>query len=149
MAEQQPFSEQALDAGVAAWFGVTKVEAERNFIRDRMQAAITAALEHLGAEADEAFEELYQCDRRDPANAGDLAIWRAAWVAGQRAALAQQADWVAERWHAEVAQRPLVNVHRRSLDDVWRQVLGHLGVADHQARLGPTHDELLGTPKGQ
>jgi hypothetical protein len=50
-------------------------------------------------------------------------------------------DWVCERWHAEVANRPMVNVHRRSLDDTWRQILRHLGV-DDRARLGPTHDEL-------
>ncbi|WP_304308108.1 hypothetical protein [Pseudacidovorax intermedius] len=55
---------------------------------------------------------------------------------------AQLADWAAERWHAEVAQRPLENVHRRSLDDTWRQVLRYLGV-DDRVRLGPTHDELL------
>ena len=52
-------------------------------------------------------------------------------------------DWAAEQWHAQVAKRPMVNVHRRSLDDVWRQVLRHLGV-DDRARLGPTHDELRG-----
>lgn len=39
------FSEHALDAGVAAWFGVTKVEAEKNFIRSRMGAAVEAVLE--------------------------------------------------------------------------------------------------------
>lgn len=50
-------------------------------------------------------------------------------------------DWAADRWHAEVANRPMVNVHRRSLDDTWRQVLRHLGVND-RLRLGPTHDEL-------
>lgn len=50
--------------------------------------------------------------------------------------------WVVERWKAEVASRPLVNVHRRSLDDTWRQVLRHLGVDDRE-RLGPTHDELV------
>jgi hypothetical protein len=55
-------------------------------------------------------------------------------------------DWVVARWHAEVANRPLVNVHRRSLDDTWRQMLRHLGV-DDRARLGPTHDELLSTSK--
>jgi len=52
------------------------------------------------------------------------------------------ASWVATRWHDEVANRPLVNVHRRSLDDTWRQVLRHLGV-DDEARLGPRHDELV------
>lgn len=57
-------------------------------------------------------------------------------------------NWVAERWHAEVANRPLVNVHRRSLDGTWRQMLRHLGV-DDRARLGPTHDELLEHREGE
>lgn len=56
-------------------------------------------------------------------------------------------DWVVGCWHAEVAKRPLVNVHRRSLDDTWRQMLRHLGV-DDRARIGPTHDELLDAAKG-
>lgn len=51
-------------------------------------------------------------------------------------------DWVVERWNAEVKDRPMVNVHRRSLDDAWRQMLRHLGADDRQL-LGPTHDELL------
>lgn len=51
-------------------------------------------------------------------------------------------DWVVGRWQSEVANRPLVNIHRRSLDDTWRQVLRRLGV-DDRARLGPTHDELI------
>lgn len=41
----EAFDESALDAGVAAWFGVTKVEAEKNFIRSRMGAAVEAVLE--------------------------------------------------------------------------------------------------------
>lgn len=41
------FSDEALDAGVAAWFGVTKVEAEKNFIRSRMGAAVHAVLHTL------------------------------------------------------------------------------------------------------
>jgi hypothetical protein len=60
---------------------------------------------------------------------------------GTAVALRGMDDWVAERWRAEVANRPMVNVHRRSLDDTWRQVLRYLGV-DDRARLGPTHDEL-------
>jgi len=40
----QKFHEDALDAGIAAWFGVNKVEAERNFIRSRMGAAVAAVL---------------------------------------------------------------------------------------------------------
>ncbi|WP_395351026.1 hypothetical protein [Variovorax sp. UC122_21] len=42
-------SDAALDAGVSAWFGVTKVEAEKNFIRSRMRAAVLAVLEHGAA----------------------------------------------------------------------------------------------------
>ncbi|WP_234197099.1 hypothetical protein [Pseudacidovorax sp. NFM-22] len=36
----------ALDAGVAAWFGVTKVEPEQDILRDRMRAAVTAVIGH-------------------------------------------------------------------------------------------------------
>lgn len=41
------FSDDALDAGIAAWFGVTKVRAEKDFIRSRMDAATRAVLERL------------------------------------------------------------------------------------------------------
>lgn len=45
-------SDAALDAGVSAWFGVTKVEAEKNFIRSRMRAAVLAVLTHERAQPD-------------------------------------------------------------------------------------------------
>jgi hypothetical protein len=51
-------------------------------------------------------------------------------------------NWAVERWHAEVAHRPLINVHRRSLDDAWRQVMRRLG-ADDVVLCGPRHDDLL------
>lgn len=44
-------SDAALDAGAAAWFGVTKVEDEKNFIRSRMRAAVRAVLDHPHAQA--------------------------------------------------------------------------------------------------
>ncbi len=56
--------------------------------------------------------------------------------------------WAVGRWHAEVANRPLVNVHRRSLDDTWRQVIRHFG-GDAEALCGPAHDDLLATSKVQ
>lgn len=49
--------------------------------------------------------------------------------------------WAVSRWRAEVEHRPIVNVHRRSLDDVWRQVMRHLG-GDPDALVGPSHDEI-------
>lgn len=58
--------------------------------------------------------------------------------------------WAVERWQAEVMHRPLVNVHRRSLDDCWRQVIRHFG-GDPESLLGPAHDEVvsdLPSPKG-
>jgi len=53
-------------------------------------------------------------------------------------------EWAVGRWNAEVANRPLVNVHRRSLDDTWRQVIRHLG-GDPVSLLGPNHSDLLAT----
>lgn len=50
--------------------------------------------------------------------------------------------WAVERWKAEVANRELVNVHRRSLDDTWRQVIRHFG-GNPDELCGPPHDELL------
>ena len=51
-------------------------------------------------------------------------------------------QWVVDRWHAEVANRPLVNVHRRTLDSTWRQMIRHLG-EDDVVLLGPRHDDML------
>ncbi|RDU99177.1 hypothetical protein [Trinickia dinghuensis] len=50
--------------------------------------------------------------------------------------------WAVARWNAEVSERPLVNVHRRTLDDTWRQVIRHFG-GDPKELIGPSHDELL------
>lgn len=50
--------------------------------------------------------------------------------------------WAVSRWEAEVKNRPLQNIHRRSLDDTWRQVIRHFG-GDDAGLCGPPHDELL------
>jgi len=50
--------------------------------------------------------------------------------------------WAADRWRAEVQNRPLQNVHRRALDTTWRQVMRHFG-GDPDALVGPDHDELV------
>lgn len=51
-------------------------------------------------------------------------------------------NWAVERWKAEVANRPLVNIYRRTLDTQWRQVIRHFG-GDPDELCGPSHDELL------
>jgi uncharacterized OB-fold protein len=53
--------------------------------------------------------------------------------------------WAVERWRAEVANRPLINIHRRSLDDTWRQVIRY-AQGDPDVLLGPDHDSLLEVP---
>lgn len=50
--------------------------------------------------------------------------------------------WAVSCWQAEVALRPLVNVHRRTLDGTWRQVIRHFG-GDPEKLIGPSHDTLL------
>ncbi|MEZ2426184.1 hypothetical protein ACBR28_31840 [Pseudomonas aeruginosa] len=56
-------------------------------------------------------------------------------------------EWAVGRWHAEVSLRPLINVHRRALDDTWRQVIRRLG-GDTGLLCGPSHDELLAAAPG-
>lgn len=51
-------------------------------------------------------------------------------------------SWAVEQWRREVEQRPLHNKHRRTLDDVWRQVIRFAG-GDDLALIGPAHDELV------
>jgi hypothetical protein len=53
-------------------------------------------------------------------------------------------QWAVERWKDEVANRPLINVHRRTLDDTWRQVIRHYG-GDAESLIGPSHGALLAT----
>lgn len=50
--------------------------------------------------------------------------------------------WAVARWQAEVANRPLQNIHRRTLDTTWRQVIRRFG-GDTDALVGPHHDLLL------
>lgn len=50
--------------------------------------------------------------------------------------------WAVEQWQMQVSRRPLVNKHRRALDDVWRQVIRHFG-GDPITLIGLSHDELL------
>lgn len=56
-------------------------------------------------------------------------------------------EWAIDQWGKQVKYRPLVNVHRRSLDDVWRQVIRWAG-GEPTSLVGPSHDELL-AKKGQ
>lgn len=63
-------------------------------------------------------------------------------AAGYAAGVAAVRDYAVQRWKAEVDMRPLENKHRRTLDDVWRQVIAHTG-GDPVALIGPCHDALV------
>jgi hypothetical protein len=56
-------------------------------------------------------------------------------------------DWAVGQWRAQVENRPLVNVHRRTLDDTWRQVIRFAG-GDPDELIGPAHDSLLAASSG-
>lgn len=49
--------------------------------------------------------------------------------------------WAVHRWNAEVSNRPLQNIHRRTLDDTWRQVIRYFE-GDPVKLLGQAHDDL-------
>lgn len=51
-------------------------------------------------------------------------------------------EWAVYRWRDEVEHRPLINVHRRTLDDTWRQVIRYAG-GNPDELIGPSHDSLL------
>lgn len=67
------------------------------------------------------------------------AAWQRTQSAGEPEGLL---EWAVGRWHSECLHRPLQNVHRRSLDDTWRQVIRRLG-GDPDYLLGPDHSTLL------
>lgn len=54
----------------------------------------------------------------------------------------EHVKWAVSRWEAEVKNRPLQNIHRRSLDTTWRQVIRYFG-GDDFGLCGPAHDELV------
>ena len=52
-------------------------------------------------------------------------------------------EWAVQGWRDEVQNRPLVNVHRRFLDWMWRKMVKRFG-GDPDALLGPDHDVMQG-----
>jgi hypothetical protein len=57
-----------------------------------------------------------------------------------------EVKWAVEQWQQEVANRPMHNVHRRTLDNTWRQVIRRHG-GDDVSLCGPKHDDLLTTSR--
>jgi hypothetical protein len=50
--------------------------------------------------------------------------------------------WAVEQWKQQVQHRPLVNIHRRTLDGVWRQVIKYFD-GDPRELVGKAHDVLV------
>ena len=55
-------------------------------------------------------------------------------------------QWAVSKWHDEVANRPLVNIHRRTLDGTWRQVIRRAG-GNPDELIGHSHDALVALTK--
>nr|USU32973.1 hypothetical protein NG677_04520 [Methylobacterium sp. OTU13CASTA1] len=72
----------------------------------------------------------YSDSLAQPAPVGDVEI-----------AVREALYWAVSRWKAEVENRPMQNVHRRTLDTTWRQVMRYFG-GDPDALVGPSHDCL-------
>ena len=56
-------------------------------------------------------------------------------------------EWAVAGWRSEVQNRPLVNIHRKRLDDFWRHAIRKAG-GDPDAIVGPSHDALSAPPAG-
>ncbi len=72
----------------------------------------------------------------------DVAKLYAKYIAAAETERGVLLSWAADQWIREVKNRPLVNIHRRSLDDAWRQVMRYAG-GDPDELVGPSHDALL------
>jgi Lar family restriction alleviation protein len=51
-------------------------------------------------------------------------------------------EWAVQGWRDEVQNRPLVNIHRKRLDDFWRKAISKAG-GDPDAIVGPDHDTII------
>ena len=70
------------------------------------------------------------------------------------AALPDHVRWAADQCQREVANRPLSNIHRRTLDDTWRQERENARkafakglIAAKQARMDPNPLDLSAQPR--
>lgn len=107
---------------------------------DRMARWLDGATDDTSAELmREAIEEI---------NALHMALHHANSATQVAVATAREKDlialreWAVNGWRSEVQFRPMVNIHRRSLDDCWRQVMRYAGL-DPVEVVGPSHDDLL------
>ena len=100
-------------------------------IAANMEAAATL-LEALRAEVADLSMALHQAD-----SATQVAV-----ATAREKDLIALREWAVNGWRSEVQFRPMVNIHRRSLDDCWRQVMRYAGLDPVEA-VGPSHDDLL------
>ncbi|MBX6681551.1 hypothetical protein ISF16_04465, partial [Pseudomonas aeruginosa] len=117
--------------------------------RAENQAGQRELLRSVTAERDAALARVEQQERTiagiNEAHAKLAGLYEAAQA---QHSVPELLEWAVDRWHAEVSLRPLINVHRRALDDTWRQVIRHLG-GDTGLLCGPSHDELLAAAPGK
>lgn len=69
-------------------------------------------------------------------------LLRKCWEAANEGAMIALREWAVNCWRCEVQHLPMVNKHRRTLDDCWRQVMRYAGLDPDEA-VGLSHDALL------
>lgn len=103
----------------------------------------TAALDYYKARCAVAEEALLKVDVEGDDHSHNIVQAALVVIAASDGPMSETLlDFALRRWHETVANRPLVNVHRRTLDDTWRQVIEFAG-GDAEALIGPRHDAML------
>lgn len=125
-----------------------------NYFKDQHDAQVAHWRERGCTVTEDRLMTVSQHERIVGALRSEIAEWQEAAgrsrsdVVAYIAERAKLLEWAVGRWHAEVSLRPLINVHRRALDDTWRQVIRRLG-GDTGLLCGPSHDELLAAAPAQ
>lgn len=130
------------DAGEPSGDAVREALAELVELDDLARAAARLFARLNQPSTKDADYDAYSDMSSDVVRRTPLALKAARAALARTQAPASPVAWAVSRWHAEVANRPLINVHRRSLDDAWRQVIRHFG-GDPDALIGPAHDALV------
>lgn len=121
----QPVAEAVADGGDVAARAITLVRKFINLMDDDVFDELAADTVHI-----EAHEYLTSLESR---------------LGAGRTQGGEAAEWAIKKWHDEVLHRPLQNIHRRTLDDTWRQVIRHFGQDPDSVLPLADHDTLAAT----
>ncbi len=117
---------------ITEWAGAGRDEAER------YRTTLLAVLKELGSE----YSMPSMFDNKTLIRHEVGLVVEAAQVFEAKENKASVLQWAVGRWNDEVGLRPMQNIHRRTLDDTWRQVIKQAG-GNPDELVGLSHDALL------